>query len=69
MPKPPREGPNPTLLFLLPPKYHFEIILENNDDNSFPVSMGINHQEIMFLPLDHEYPFTLNEGEKLDFLV
>lgn len=35
----------------------------------FPVSIGINHQEIMFLPFDHEYPFSLHNGEDLNFLV
>jgi hypothetical protein len=31
--------------------------------------MGINHQEVILLPFDHEFPFQLHKGEQLNILV
>ncbi len=30
--------------------------------------MGINHQEVIFLPFNHEYPFQLHKNEYLNVL-
>jgi len=68
-PKMNREAPSPILVFQLPQKTRFEIVLNNDRNESFPISIGINHQEIMFLPLGHEYPFAIHQSENIHFVV
>lgn len=61
--------PHPTLMYMLPNKNNLGITLEYSGDHSEKVSLGINHQEIMILPFENEYPFVLHSNESIHFLV
>lgn len=52
---------NPSLLFDFPNAQCFEIQLTNPTSKSEHVSMGINHQEVVFLPFNHDYPVALHK--------
>ena len=71
MSKPPVKDktPNPTLMYSLPAKNYFALFLTYHGNHEQSVSMGINHQEIMILPFDKEYPFVLHQNENINFLV
>lgn len=49
-------------MYMLPNKNNLGITLEYNGDHSEKVSLGINHQEIMILPFENEYPFVLHSN-------
>lgn len=69
IPKIRKKTPNPTLLLSLPEKNYFEIDLLNPSSKPEVISIGINHQELIILPFDHEFPFTLHAKEDINFLV
>ena len=64
-----RKTPNPTVLFSLPDQNFFVFELKNPSDKEKRVSMGINHQEVILLPFNHEFPFQLHKKEELNILV
>lgn len=55
-------------MYNLPTSVCFEIQLSNPTSKSIKASMGINHQEVLFLPFNHEYPFQLHKNEYLNIL-
>ena len=63
-----KKTPNPTVVFTFPNSTCFEIELLNPTKKELKVSMGINHQEVIFLPFNHEYPFQLHKEEYLNIL-
>jgi hypothetical protein len=69
VPKMRKKTVNPTLLFSLPEQHYFEIILTNPINKPLPISISINHQELIMLPFDHEYPFALHALEDISFAV
>lgn len=56
-------------MYMLPNKNNLGITLEYSGDHSEKVSLGINHQEIMILPFENEYPFVLHSNQSIHFLV
>lgn len=54
--------PHPTIMYLLPNKKHLAVVLKYTGDHNEKISMGINHQEIMILPFDVEFPFILHKN-------
>lgn len=70
-PKPPIKDktPNPSIMYSLPAKNYFAFFLECKGSKGARVSLGINHQEIMILPFDKEFPFALHQAETINFLV
>ena len=56
-----KKTPNPTLVFDFPLSRCFEVELVNPTSKEEPVSMGINHQEVVLLPFNHDYPFQLHK--------
>jgi hypothetical protein len=57
-----KKTPNPTIVYNLPQSPCFQIQLSNPSSKAINVSMGINHQEVIFLPFNHEYPLQLHKG-------
>lgn len=43
--------------------------MDYKGDHNQKINLGINHQEIMILPFDVEFPFILHNNETIDFLV
>jgi hypothetical protein len=63
-----KKAPNPTVLYSLPEHNFFIFELTNPGSKEERISMGINHQEVILLPFDHEFPFQLHKGEALNIL-
>lgn len=61
--------PNPTIMYSMIDKNHLSVALTYKGSQAAKISLGINHQEIMILPFQVEFPFILHKGEKLTFLV
>jgi hypothetical protein len=64
-----KKTPSPTLLLSFPPHNCFAIEVTNPTAAATKVSMGINHQEVIFLPFNHEFPLQLHPLEYLNILI
>ncbi len=58
-----KKTPNPTMVMSLPANKQFQIIISNENKQIELVTLGINNQEIIYLPFNHEFPVQLNKGE------
>jgi hypothetical protein len=56
-----KKTPNPTLLFSLPAQPLFIFRMTSPSSTEQKLSIGINHQEVMLLPFDHEFPYALHK--------
>ena len=50
---------NPTMLLHFIGKNHYRIEIDNKNAKDVVLSIGISSREIIYLPLDHEFPFKL----------
>lgn len=57
------------MMYSLINKNHISVSLTYKGSHSEKVSLGINHQEIMILPFDLEFPFILHRSERTSFIV
>ena len=57
--------PNPTLVYNLPDHIFFAIMLRYEGSGSAKVSLGVNNQEVVLLPLDKDYPFVLYPNQNV----
>ena len=47
------------MLMHLPAKSHYEIEVKNDNSKEVQFFIGVNDREIIYLPVDHEFPFRL----------
>lgn len=64
-----KKTPNPTILYNLPAKNFIVIVMKNPSDKQQKVSLGINHQEVILLPFDHDFSFPLHKKQDINLLV
>jgi len=57
------------MLLHLPAKAHYIIEVENENSKDVVFYIGVNNREIIFLPLDHEFPFRVEAKEFIYFVV
>lgn len=69
MPPMRKKTPNPTILYSLPAQKFIIIKMKNPSDAEQKVSVGINHQEVILLPFNHEFPFPLHKKESINLLI
>jgi hypothetical protein len=69
MPPMRKKTPNPTVLYSLPAQKLIVIKMKNPSEAEQKVSIGINHQEVVLLPFNHEFPFPLHKKETINFLI
>jgi hypothetical protein len=61
MPPMRKRTPNPTILYSLPAQNFIIIKMKNPSTAEQKISVGINHQEVILLPFNHEFPFPLHK--------
>ena len=60
---------NPTMLLHFTGKSHYRIEIDNKNTKDVVLSIGMNSREIVYLPLEHEFPFKLQPKEYIYFVV
>lgn len=67
--KPPmrKKTPNPTITYSIPAEK--KISVEVTADEDAKITLVVNHQELILLPFDQEFPFILHPKEDLNLLV
>lgn len=58
-----KKTPNPTTIVALPGNKFYQIQVDNQNKAFEIITLGINNQEIIYLPFNHEFPLQLNKGE------
>jgi len=61
-----KHTPNPTIVYSLPSSKLVSLELES--DTEAKVTLMINHQELIILPFEQEFPYELKKGEVISFL-
>jgi hypothetical protein len=64
-----KKTPSPTMLFSLPAQKFFIIKAKNPNNKEETFTIGINHQEVIYLPFNHDFPFSLHKSESINLLV
>jgi hypothetical protein len=59
----------PTVLYPLPTARFYVIEVSNPTGEEIELSVGVNHQEVIFLPYEIDYPFPLANTEQMNFIV
>jgi len=57
------------VLYSLPTARFYSIEVSNPTGAEVELSVGVNHQEILFLPSQMDYPFPLANEESANFIV
>ena len=57
------------MILVLPPNKFFQITVENVNSMFELITIGINNQEIIYLPFSHEFPVQLNKNESIWLVV
>lgn len=64
-----KKTPNPTMIMELPANKFFQIKVTSPDTNVQLLTIGINNQEIIYLPINHEFPVQLQPNEYIYLVV
>ena len=57
-----KKTPEPTMIIALPANKFFQISVENKNKHFELITLGINNQEVIFLPFNHEFPVQINKN-------
>ena len=64
-----KKTPNPTMLMTLPANHFFQIEVSHPEKTLEWLTVGVNNQEIIYLPLSHEFPVRLEKNEYIYLMV
>lgn len=57
------------MIMTLPANKFFQISIANNNKEITLITIGINNQEIIYLPFSHEFPVQLQKNEQIYVVV
>ena len=57
------------MIIALPANKFFQISVENNNKHFELITLGINNQEVIFLPFNHEFPVKINRNESINVVI